>query len=132
MDDLIAETFSEYFLNIPNLNITPNHGYKYSESLELDPILRIIGKYRDHTSTKLIKVKNNSWVFNFTQENIEEVKKETYQNLDIKKASQKDVIKTKLPGKNANFLQSTHVIIFILQFVLQIFQRINSCRDTSA
>ena len=66
-DNRIAKKFSEYFINIPILNI-PSHGYnKCPDSLEQDPVLKIVHKYRDRPSIKLIKVKNNSQFFSFTQ-----------------------------------------------------------------
>ena len=93
-DDQIAKNFSEYFINIPILNM-PSNGYKCPESSEQDPIL-------NHPSIKLIKAKNNSQVFKFSQIDIEEVKK-SFQSLDPKKAAQKDDIKTNLLKKNIDF-----------------------------
>ena len=40
-DEQIVKTFSEYFINIKNLNM-PSHGYKCPDSLIPDPILRIL------------------------------------------------------------------------------------------
>ena len=82
-NDQIDKTCSEYFINIPNLNMS-SYGYKYSDSSGPDPILRIIDKSMGHPSIKLIKAKNNSRLFNFTQINIEEFKK-SYRKLDPKK-----------------------------------------------
>ena len=79
-----------------------SHGCKCPDSLEPGPIVRIIDKYRDHLSIKLIKAKNNSRVLNFIQINIEEVKI-SFQDLDPNKASQKGDIKTNLRRKNASF-----------------------------
>ena len=90
-------TFSEYFPVLVYLNI-PNHGHKCPDSLEPNPILRIIDKYRDHPSRKLIKPKNNSRVFNFTQINIEEIKI-SHQNIDPEKVWQKDDTKINLLRK---------------------------------
>ena len=100
-DDQIAKNFSEYFINIPILNM-PSNGYKCPESSEQDPILKILYKYKNHPSIKLIKAKNNSQVFKFSQIDIEEVKK-SFQSLDPKKAAQKDDIKTNLLKKNIDF-----------------------------
>ena len=58
-DDQIAKKFSEYFISIPILNM-PSNGYKCPHSSEQDPILKILDKYKDHPSIKLIKAKNNS------------------------------------------------------------------------
>ena len=85
-DDQIAKTFSEYFINIPILNI-PSNGYKCPHSSEQDPILKILDKYKNNPSIKLIKAKNNSQVFKFSQIDIEEVKN-SFQSLDPKKAAQ--------------------------------------------
>ena len=52
-----------------------SNGYKCPHSSEQDPILKILGKYKDHPSIKLIKAKNSSKVFKFRQIDIEEVKK---------------------------------------------------------
>ena len=80
----------------------PSNGYKCPHSSEQDPILKILDKYKDHQSIKLIKAKNRSKVFKFHQIDIEEVKK-TFQSLDPQKATQKDDIKTSLLKKNVDF-----------------------------
>ena len=80
----------------------PSNGHKCPDSSEQDPILDILDKYKNHPSIKLIKAKNNSQVFKFSQIDIEEVKK-LFQSLDAKKAAQKDDIKTKLLKKNVDF-----------------------------
>ena len=100
-DDQIAKTFSEYFINIPILNM-PSNGYKCPDSPEQDPILKIFDKYKNHPSIKLIKAKNNSQVFKFSQIDIEEVKI-SFQSLDPKKATQRDDIKINLLKKNVDF-----------------------------
>ena len=100
-DDQIAKKFSEYFISILILNM-PSNGYKCPDSSEQDPILKIIDKYKDHPSIKLIKAKNNSQFYKFSEIAIEEVKK-SFQNLDPKKATQKDDIKTNLLKKNVDF-----------------------------
>ena len=100
-DDQIAKRFSEYFINIPILNM-PSNGYKCPDSSEQDPILKILDKYKNHPSIKLIEAKNNSQVFKFSQIDIEEVKK-SFQSLDPKKATQKGDIKTNLLKKNIDF-----------------------------
>ena len=100
-DDQIAKKFSEYFISIPILNMSSN-GYKCPHSSEQDPILKILDKYKDHPSIKLIKAKNNSQDFKFRQIDIEEVKK-SFQSLDHKKATQKNDIKTNLLNKNVDF-----------------------------
>ena len=55
-DDKTAETFSEYVINTPKLNM-PSHGYKCPNSLKPDHILKIINKYKDHPIIILIKLK---------------------------------------------------------------------------
>ena len=57
----------------------PSSGYKCQHSSEQDNILRILDKYKDHPSIKLIKAKDSSKVFKFHQIDIEEVKK-TFQS----------------------------------------------------
>ena len=75
-------------ISIPILNI-PSNGYKCPHSSEQNPFLKILDKYKDHPSIKLIKVKTSSNVFKFRRIDIEEVKK-TLQSIDLKKATQKD------------------------------------------
>ena len=58
-DDQIAKKFSEYFITIPILNM-PSNGYKCPHSSEQDHVLKILDKYNDHPSNKLIKAKNRS------------------------------------------------------------------------
>ena len=99
-DDQIAKKFSEYFISIPILNM-PSNRYKCPHSSEQDPILKILDKYKDHPSIKLIKAENSSKAFKFRQTDIEEGKK-TFQSLDPKKAAQKDDINTK---KSQSFLR---------------------------
>ena len=60
-DDQIAKNLSEYFVSIAILNM-PSNGYKYPHSSEQDPILKILDKYKNHPSMKLIKAPNNSQV----------------------------------------------------------------------
>lgn len=93
--------FSEYFMNIPILNM-PSHGYKCPDSLEQDPMLKMIDMLWDLLSIKLIKAESNFQIFRFSQINIDEVKK-MYQNLDPKKISQKDDIEINLLRNNIIF-----------------------------
>ena len=79
-----------------------SNGYKCPDSSEQDPILKILDKYKNHPSIKLIKAKNNSQVFQFSQIGIDEVKK-SFQSLDPKKAALKDDIKINLLKKNIDF-----------------------------
>ena len=79
-----------------------SNGYKCPDSSEQDPTLKILDKCKDHPSIKLIKTKNSSQVFKFSQIDIEEVKK-SVQSLDPKKATQKDNIKTNLLRNKADF-----------------------------
>ena len=65
-----------------------SNGYKCPHSSEQDPILKILHKYKDHPSIKLIKAKNSSDVFKFRQIDIKEVQK-TFQSLDPKKSRTK-------------------------------------------
>ena len=92
-DDQIAKKFSEYFISIPILNM-PSNGYKCPHSSEQDPILKILDKYKDHPSIKLIKTKNSSKAFKFRQIDIEEVKK-TFQSLARKKPHKRMILKLK-------------------------------------
>ena len=59
-------------------------------------------QYEDHPSIQLIKAKNNSKVYKFSQIHIKEVTK-SFQSLDLKKAAQKDNITTSLLTKNVDF-----------------------------
>ena len=51
-----------------------SNGYKCPDSSEQDPFLKILDKFKNHLSIKLIKAKNNSQVFKFCQIDIKEVK----------------------------------------------------------
>ena len=82
--------------------------YKCPDSSEQDPILKVLDKYKNHPSIKLIKDKNNSQVFKFSQIDIEELKN-SFLILDPKKAAQKDDIKTNLLKKNVDFLSKIHI-----------------------
>ena len=106
-DDQIAKKFSEYFISIPILNI-PSNGYKCPHSSEQNPFLKILDKYKDNPSIKLIKAKTSSNVFKFCRIDIEEVKK-TLQSLDPKKAAQKDDIKTNLLKNNLEIFRKIHM-----------------------
>ena len=53
----------------------PSNGYKCPHSSEQDPILKILEKFKDHPSIKLIKTKDSHKVFKFHQIDIREVKK---------------------------------------------------------
>ena len=69
-----------------------------------DPILRIIGKYQNHPVIKLIKYKNKSQTFKFRDTNIDKIK-ESIENLDPKKRSQKSDMNTNIISKNAAFFK---------------------------
>ena len=91
----------------------PSHGYKCPDSLGKNAILKIIGKCRDHTSIKLIKLR-------FSQIRIDEVKN-LHQNIDTKKTLVKND-NLKQCTKNAEFfLQSTPVINSMIQFFFRYF-----------
>ena len=79
-----------------------NQEFEYSDSPEENPLFRIIGKYRNHPSIKVIKSKNKSQTFKFRETNIDEIKK-YIENLDPKKASQKSDMNTNIIRKNAAF-----------------------------
>ena len=101
-DKQITKIFNEYFISIPILHMPTNQEFEYSVSSEEDPLLRIIGKYQNHPSIKLIKSKNKSQTFKFRETNIDEIKK-SIENLDPKKASQKSDMNTNILRKNAAF-----------------------------
>ena len=119
-DKQIAKVFNEYFVSIPILNIPTNQEFEYSNSPEEDPLLRIIGKYQNHPSIKLIKSKNKFQTFKFREANIDEIKK-YIENLDPKKASQKSDMNTPIVRKMRLFLQNIRVMISMLLYVLQSF-----------
>ena len=116
----IAKTFNEYFISIPIKNMPSNQEFECLDSSEKDPLLRIINKYQNHPSIKLIKAKNKSKTFRFRETNTNEIKK-FIQNLDAKKASQNSDRSTKVLKQNAAFLQNTVVMILMPPFVPQSF-----------
>ena len=98
----MAKIFIEYFITILILNMPTNQEFEYSDSPEEDPLLRAIGKYQNHPSIKLIKSKNKSQTFKFSEINIDEIKKAT-ENLDSKKVSQKSDMNANITRKNVAF-----------------------------
>ena len=48
--------------------------FEFSDSREEDSLLRMIGKYQNYSSIKLIKSKNKSQTFKFREANIDEIK----------------------------------------------------------
>ena len=92
----------------------PSNGYKCPDSSEQDPIVKILDKYKDHPSIKLIKAKTTlkflSWVKLTSKKS-----KKSFQSLDPKKAAQKDDINTIYYRKILTFLQNTHVTISMTQ-----------------
>ena len=79
-----------------------------NDSPEEDPLLRIIRKYKNHSSIKFIKSKNKSQTFKFRVTNIDEIKK-YIDNLNPKKASQKSDMNTNIIRKNAAFFCKIYV-----------------------
>ena len=55
---------------MPILNM-PSNDCKCPDSSEQDHILKVLDKYKNHSSIKLIKTKNNSQVSKFSQIDIE-------------------------------------------------------------
>ena len=102
-DKQIVKIFNKYFISIPILNMPTNQEFKFSDSPEEDPLLRIIGRYQNHPNIKLIKSKNKSQTFKFRDTNVDEIKK-YIENLDPKKASQKSDMNTNIIRKNVAFL----------------------------
>ena len=98
----IAKTFNEYFISVPIKNMPSNQEFECLDPSEKDPLLRIIKKYQNHPSIKLIKAKNKSKTFRFRETNTNEIKK-FIQNLDAKKASQNSDMSTKVLTQNAAF-----------------------------
>ena len=76
-----------------------NQESESSDSPKEDPHFRIIGKYQNHLSTKLIKSKNKTQTLKFRDTNFDEIKK-SIENLDPKKASQKSDMNTNIIRKN--------------------------------
>ena len=72
-DDQVATKYSEYFINIPILNM-PSHRYKCPDSLEQDPILKRIDTYRNDPSIKLAKANNDCHIFKVSQVKIDKGK----------------------------------------------------------
>ena len=79
-----------------------NQEFEYLDPSEKDPLLRIIKKYQNHPSVKLIKANNKSKTFRFRETNTNEIKK-FIQNLGAKKTSQNSDMSTKVLKQNAAF-----------------------------
>ena len=80
--------------------------------MKKDTLVKIIEKYQNRPSTKIIKAKNKSQTFWLKKTNIDETKK-SIRNLDSKIASQKSDMNTNILRKNFFFGKT--------QFSLQIF-----------
>ena len=98
-----------------------SNGYKCPYSLEEDPISKALDKCKEHPIIKLIKAKNNSQVFNFSQINMKS--KNLSKVLTWKKSAQNDDIKTNILKKNADFFAkyTCDDINDSIQFVFQNF-----------
>ena len=101
-DKQIAKIFNDYFIGIPILNMPTNQEFDFAVTQEVDPILRIIEKYQNHPSVKLLKSKNKLHTFKFRETNINEIKR-YISSLDPKKASQKSDMNTNILKKNVFF-----------------------------
>ena len=99
--DQIAKKFTEYFTNIPILNMR-NNEYYCPDLSKPDPIWKILDKYRDHASIKLTRL-TVTLKFLSLVKLISKKSKKSFQYLDPKKATQKNDIKTNLLQKNAEF-----------------------------
>ena len=78
----------KYLTNSSILNMPTNQEFEYSDSLEEDPLLRIIGKYQNHPSINLIRFNNKSQTFKFKENNTDAIKK-SIENLEEKTISKK-------------------------------------------
>ena len=86
-DAEIAETFNEYFINIPILNMPNNKSFStQTRSIEENAISGIIERYKDHPNINLFKSKNSclAYTFSFTPVSIEDLKR-AIESLDPKK-----------------------------------------------
>ena len=85
----------------------PNQPYECNKSQEQDLVLNIIEKYKFHPSIKLIRSKNEGLFgsFSFKFATINEIKK-SINNLDPKKASQREDICPSIIKANADFFAS--------------------------
>ena len=103
---LVAKAFNEFFINIPIKNM-PNQRYECNKSQEQDLVLNIFERHKFHPSIKLIKFKNKGFPssFSFKLATINEIKK-SINNLDPKKASEKEDICTSIFKTNADFFAS--------------------------
>ena len=72
-DNQIAKKFSAYLISIPILNM-PSNGYKCPASSEQDLIFKILDKYKDHRSIKLIKAKNTKYTSDDINDSIHSLK----------------------------------------------------------
>ena len=101
-DKQIAKIFNDYFISIPILNMPTNQEFDFAVTQEVDPVLRIIEKYQNHPSVKLLNSKNKLHTFKFRETNINEIKR-YISSLDPKKVSQKSDMNTNILKKNVFF-----------------------------
>ena len=130
-DDLkLAETFNEFFSNaVKNLNI---RYYEPDEvPTEVDPILRIIEKYKDHPSILKIKeVMNPNEHFSFRPTNLKCVTRELL-SLDTSKANPIDALPAKILRSNYDIFAPKIMTDFNKSVETGVFPRNQKLADVS-
>ena len=92
--------------------MSANQEFEFLDSLEKDPLLRIIEEYQNHPSIKIIKLEINPKLFGS--------RKLFLIKVYPKSCSQKSISK-KLQGKTWLFLQNIYAMISMPQFTLPSF-----------
>ena len=93
-----------------------NREYEGFDSSERNTVSSFIKKIQNHPSIKLIKTKNKSKTFRFSETNTDEIKK-FIEKVDPKKAFQKSDMSTNILKKMRLFSPSTFEMISILQSI---------------
>ena len=102
-DQVVAEVFNKFFINIVPDLIPTNHNYDTDFLATNDQVTNALNKFRNHPSIIMIKNKRKTdQCFFFGPVTYDDVLKKT-NNLDTAKASQQSDIPTKILKQNSDY-----------------------------
>ena len=113
-----ADVLNTFFFNIvTNLKIPEYADYDPITNNISDPILKVIVKYRNHSSILTIKEvckKSHKFSFSFSQVEKKDILEEI-QRLDIKKRLRNQIFPPELLKKTQTYLVSTYYLVLMMQ-----------------
>ena len=113
-----ADVLNTFFFNIvTNLKIPEYADYDPITNNISDPILKVIVKYRNHSSILTIKEvckKSHKFSFSFSQVEKKDILEEK-QRLDIKKRLRNQIFPPELLKKTQTYLVSTYYLVLMMQ-----------------